>query len=172
MGYLFVGAAIELQLRLRRAHLSRAKFAVAFGVGAALTVLIGKAVVLPTLTHYGTAYGLAQILGVAYPVLDATLVTGGLLALLATDRRGAWNPWWFIGGALVLWAYSDLGYLLLSTAGVYGSNVFSALTVDIPYNLGYLFAGFGCLQAVAFNQNVQKPAVSVRPATSNVSASA
>ena len=154
VGYLPVGAAIEMQIRQSRSRLNWIKYAVAVALGGGLTVLAGRAVVVPMIGNFAIGRGLEQVLNILYPVLDATLFAGGVLAVLGADWRNGWQPWLLIGGALILWSYSDVCFSVLSAARVYGNNWFSAMAVDIPYNLAYLITGLGCLQAVTITRQV------------------
>jgi hypothetical protein len=148
VGYFPIGAAIEMQIRQSRSRLNWIKVAAALALGGGLTVLAGRALVIPMIANFTIGAGFERVLNILYPVLDATLLAGGALAILGSDWRNGWQPWLLIGGALVLWSYSDMGFSILSAARVYGNNWFSAMAVDIPYNLAYLLTGLGCMQAV------------------------
>ncbi len=95
---------------------------------------------------------LASLVNGLYPVLDLLLAIGGVLSLFTPERDARWRPWHLISFAMLLLAYADGWYWLLTFWNLYAKHLTVDLTttlrVDVPYLLGYFVLGLGAMQAV------------------------
>ncbi|MGC9400003.1 MAG: hypothetical protein ACP5HM_12820 [Anaerolineae bacterium] len=113
-------------------------------VGAALASLgVFLALLWPAFYEGKLRGGLTTVVTASYPALDIFLAGGGVVMFFVSRRGNIWySSWLFVGGAFLLWAFSDVWYWILIYIGGYGNNVRSMISVDIPDTLGNLFLSF------------------------------
>lgn len=143
LGYLPVGIAIILYAFEYHMRLNFKKVALALLAGGVLPVALFLSLIPPSNSSQAAQF----ITEAVYPPLDLILATGGFLCMLSSQKRLGQRPWLLIGFSLVIDAYADIWYWLLTFWGVYSTDLFSAIRVDIPYALTYVIMGVGCLQA-------------------------
>jgi len=144
-GYLLIGSAILRYLVHRRSHLNWIKISMAVLACGGLTSLVFLALLKPMTDNYAIGVGAERFFNTIYPLLDVVLATGGLLVLLTFERKNWWQPWLFLAGSMVVWAFADLWYAIFSMVSLPSPSLFSAITFDLPYLLAYLLAGAGCM---------------------------
>jgi hypothetical protein len=153
LGFLALVSALVHYLVSRRAEITKRRLVFALVVGGALPTLIFGVLVALTADYMVSRSRSVVIVSLARLALEVVLAMGGLLALTLmvkerTVRLG--HPWFLIAGALAVWSYADVWYLLLNLLDVYGRNVVSAFMVDLPRSLAYILIGVGCAQAFMF----------------------
>ncbi|MFP4345567.1 MAG: hypothetical protein ACLFU8_12805 [Anaerolineales bacterium] len=148
LGYVAVGEALALHLRALWGGQQRTRIVLATLGGFVLPLLLFVALLWPTLSDPNLSLELADVVTALYPALDLLLATQGLLVLLMMRGQVWWCPWFFIGVALLLWAFSDAWYWVLIFFDRFGLNPRSVLSVDIPDSLGNLIMGYAALQAL------------------------
>jgi hypothetical protein len=148
LGYVAVGEALALHLRALRVGKRRSQAVLSSLGGFVLPLLLFVALLWPTLSDPDLALGPADVVTALYPALDLLLATQGLLVLLMMRGQIWWCSWFFIGVALLLWAFSDAWYWVLTFFDRFGLNPRSVLSVDIPDSLGNLAMGYAALQAL------------------------
>jgi hypothetical protein len=87
--------------------------------------------------------GWTAFVPVLYPILDTFIAGGGLLIAMYSRRQTRRWPWFLIGGALVLWSYSDVWYAFAALMDWYSTDVLIRLSVDLTYTLAYLLLAVG-----------------------------
>jgi len=92
--------------------------------------------------------GPIALLPAVYPILDAFLAGGGLLIAIYSRQQTSRWPWLFIGGALVLWAYSDILFAVATLNDLYTNTVPIRLIVDLTYTLAYLILAVGAVLSI------------------------
>lgn len=149
LGYLPVGAAILIHLAHYRRQISIWRLAMAVSAGAIFFFILYRGVLEPMFYGYALTQDLGSMFNVLYPILDVMLVIGACAILLTLGPRRWWQPWLFIGIALVMWAYADATFAFLTWIDAYTAKDIGLIVVDLPYNMAYLMFGIGCWQAVA-----------------------
>ena len=92
--------------------------------------------------------GLVVLTPAIYPALDLILAGGGLLIAICS-RRQTWRwPWFLIGGALVLWSYSDAWYAIVVLQDWFYTQPLIRLSVDLSYTVAYLILAVGASLAM------------------------
>ncbi len=155
VGYMPVGIAIIEYLAHHRFRLTHVKAAAAI-IGGVILPLAALIYFIQPILEKPLDIRLSELVVKAvYPSLDILVATGGVLCLMLRKQSIWQDPWALIGGSLVIWAYSDLWYWLLSYFGIYAPDWFSAVRVDIPYGLAYVALGVGCLRAMSFERSAK-----------------
>ncbi len=154
LGYLPLFIAIAYHLLRVQPEITWKRFALAFVGGGVLPVAMILLFSLPFAGSAEAGRGLLAMIDALYPPLNILLATGGFLALLAAERCAWRKPWFFVGGAMVLWTYADAWYWLLTLLGVYDLGLLSTLTVDVPYLLAYVVMGSGAARALELSRQV------------------
>jgi hypothetical protein len=142
-----VGAAILIHLAHYRGQLSVWRLGVAVSAGAIFFFFLYRGVLEPIFYGYALTQDLGSMFNVLYPILDVMLVIGACAILLTLGPRHWWQPWLFIGIALVMWAYADAAFAFLTWIDAYSAKDIGPILVDLPYNVAYLLFGVGCWQA-------------------------
>ena len=144
-GYFPFGAAILFHLAWRRKQLNVLRILLAFAIGGFFFIALFYNVLQPMFLGNVDWNG---ALNVAYPILDVTLAIGAFTILLTLDARRWWQPWLFIGLALIMWAYADATYAFLVWIDAYHASNVGILMVELPYNSAYILFGIGCALAI------------------------
>lgn len=147
IGYLPLGLAIIRFLKYTHVSITRKRALFAILGGGIFPTIILFSLLIPSADYFSGGDKLEWLLNALYPALDALLATGGFLCLVAWEYDDWRRPWFYIGAALALWAYSDIWYWLLVFLGIYDLGLLSTLMSDIPYAVAYLVAGLGGLRA-------------------------
>lgn len=144
-----VGIAIVQYLTLHRLRLTPVRVILAALAGGLLPVCVLILLVQPFFETDRALQAAKLMVEAIYPPLDLLVATGGFLCLFAYEGKNWRQPWFLIGSALALWAYTDLWYWLLEFLNSYGLDLLTILRVEIPYDLAYVILGVGSLQAAA-----------------------
>ena len=124
-------------------------------VGASLLALSWR-IALGDAYRDAGAHGLAQLLGLGYPVLDVVVVT--FVVLLATRARGRENrPFVWVAACLSAGAAGHLVYGVLAQSGTWQAGN----PVDAAWGVGFLFLAVGAM----LEEGAPRPAVVERPAS-------
>lgn len=148
-GYMPLGLSCVFFLRANRFELTPMKEAVAVIGGGLLPMLVFVRIVHPFRSAELIQVSTDLVIAALYPALDILIATGGLLCLIVSGAKPWRRPWFYIGGALALFAYTDLWYWLLEFFQLQANNIASAIRVDVPYGLAYVILAIGCWQVVA-----------------------
>jgi hypothetical protein len=148
-GYFPMGVACIVFLRVNRFELTPMKEVIAVIGGGLIPMLTFVNFVHPFRGPTLIEVPPDLVIGALYPALDILLATGGLLCLMISGPKPWRRPWFYIGGSLFIFAYTDLWYWLLEFFGINDVSVASAIRVDVPYGLAYIVMAVGCWQVVA-----------------------
>jgi hypothetical protein len=148
-GYIPLGLSIVAFLQANRFELTPLKEVIAVIGGGLIPLLLFIRFVHPFRNPELIQVPGSLVVAALYPALDILIATGGLLCLMSSGSKPWQRPWFYIGGALTLFAYTDLWYWLLEFFQIQGSDVASAIRVDVPYSLAYVILAMGCWQVVA-----------------------
>jgi hypothetical protein len=150
LGFVALVGALAHYLISRRTEITKRRLIFALIVGGCLPVLVFGVLLVLTADYNVNGSRAVVIVSLARLALEVVLAMGGLLALtLMVKERTIQlaHPWFLIAGALAVWTYADVWYLLLNLLDVYGRDVISAFMVDLPRSLAYIIIGIGCAQA-------------------------
>jgi hypothetical protein len=149
LGYLPIAMCCIAFLRANHFELTPAKEIVAVIGGGILPMLVFVNFIHPFRGPVLVEVPPDLVIAALYPALDILIATGGLLCLIISGPKPWQRPWFYIGGGLVIFAYTDLWYWLLQFFRINEASVANAIRVDVPYGLAYVIVAVGCWQVIA-----------------------
>jgi hypothetical protein len=155
LGYLPLALCCVAFLRANRFELTPAKEIFAVIGGGVIPMLIFVNFVHPVRGSNLIEVPADLVIAALYPALDIIIATGGLLCLISSGSKPWHRPWFYIGGGVTLFAYTDLWYWLLQYFGISEVSVANAIRVDVPYGLAYVIIAVGCWQVIAEERAVR-----------------
>lgn len=148
IGYIPLALTCVSFLIANRFELTPVKEAVAIIGGGLVPMVVFVNFVYPLGDPTAVLVDTNLIIAAIYPALDILIATGGLLCLMISGPKPWRRPWFLIGGALALFAYTDLWYWLFEYFEVNEINLTSAIRTDVPYGLAYVLLTIGCWQLI------------------------
>jgi hypothetical protein len=134
-GYPFVLVGMITFLRQFRFALNRRTVALAFSISIAVTGLIVVSLVLPVISS--SADLMENIVGLAYPIVDVTLLFASILGALLFRGGKVGRGWYWLVIAVVLFSLGDILFSYLTAKGLY----YDGNPLDLFYDYAYIFFG-------------------------------